>query len=288
MARELSDVLDYFLPGRETPETRVDPTRPDAAERAQELGFRGLVPLAVPVAERDVVPVAFVWNLAIEIARAERRAILLVPEEPTLQPLRECLPTPASSAAGVGPEFVFSGADDLGALARDARDLGALPHDARELGRGPRGRGPALAPTLVPTRWIRPDPDGAPLLQHPVLFATPEASSLYASQALLERIFEAAPAAEPGVTIHGVDSIHEAERTFERLSLRCENSLGRPLRSYGLLLDDLQVYRAAVERRPVTAAKPNSLASRALTDVARLLIEDHTDSVPVGHPVASQ
>ncbi|MGI9432050.1 MAG: MinD/ParA family ATP-binding protein [Myxococcota bacterium] len=279
MARELSDVLDYFLPGRdETPAARVDAARPEAPVRATESGFRGLLPLAVPVTERDVVHVAFVWNLAIEIARAARRAVLLVPDDPALQPLRECLPTPTSIAAGVGPEFVFSGADDLGALARDARELGRSPH----------GRGPALAPTLVPTRWIRPDPDGASLLRHPILFATPEASSLHATQSLLERIFEAAPGAEPGVTIHGVHSIQEAEHTFDRISLRCETSLGRPLRSYGLLLDDLQVYRAAVERRPVTATKPNSLASRALTDVARLLIEDHTGPVPEGRPVAQQ
>lgn len=273
MARELSDVLDYFLPGRdETPATPVE------AARAQESGLRGLLPLAVPVTERDVVPVAFVWNLAIEIARAARHAVLLIPDDPTLQPLRESLPTTTRIAGGGGPEFAFSGAGDLGALARDARELGRTPH----------GRGPTLAPTLVPARWIRPDPDGASLLQHPVLFATPEASSLHATQALLESIFEAAPHAEPGITIHGVDSIQEAERTFDRLSLRCETSLGRPLRSYGLLLDDLQVYRAAVERRPVTAAKPNSLASRALTDVARLLIEDHADPIPEGHPVAPQ
>lgn len=264
MPRELSDVLHYFIPDRgdeQSPESAGLDAPPSSRE------IRGLTPLAVPVRERDAIPVSFVWNLAIEIARTSRRAILLAPEDSGLQPVREWLPTPTTMDQSIGPEFVFSAADDLGALARDARELGRTPHP----------RGPALAVALLPIRWIRPDPDGAHLLRHPVLFATPETTSLNATQALLERIFEAAPDAEPGVTIHGVDSIDEAERAFDRLALRCETGLGRPLQSYGLLLDDLQVYRAVSDRLPMATAHPHSLASRALADVARLLIADHGD-----------
>ena len=266
MARELSDVLHYMLPDAGT--ERAPSHEGTAVHRAPETG--ALCPLAVPVGERDVVRVAFVWNLTVEIARAARNALLLVPDDPALEPLRESLPAPASLEEGVGPEFAFSGAQDLGALARDARDLG---HGRPE-------RGPTLAPTLVPLRWIRPDPDGAQLLRRPLLFATPDASDLQSTQTVLERIFEAAPDAEPGVTIHGVTTIEEAERTFERLALRCETGLGRPLRSYGLLLDDLQVYRAVVDRRSVASSQPHSLAARALADVARLLLADHASPPP--------
>lgn len=266
MARELSDVLHYILPDAGV--KPASPARSAAVHGAPATG--GLCPIAVPVGERDVVRVAFVWNLTVEIARAARSALLLVPDDPALEPLRESLPAPATLEDDIGPEFAFSGARDLGALARDARELGRTRH----------GRGPALAPTLVPVRWIRPDPEGARLLRYPLLFATPDASDLNAIQIVLEHIFEAAPDAEPGVTIHGVTSIEEAERTFDRLALRCETGLGRPLRSYGLLLDDLQVYRAVVNRRSVTSAQPHSLAARALADVARLLVADHAAPDP--------
>ena len=252
LARELADVLHYFLP-------ESDRKAADSRARAADAPTGTIQPIAVPVGERDAVRVAFVWQLALEIARAGRAVRLVVPDHPALEPLRECLPTPAGVEPGLGPEFAFSGASDLGALARDAREL----------------EGGALALTLVPTRWLRPDPDGRWLLAHPLVFATPDATDLRAAQGLLERLFEAAPDARPGVTLHGVGSLAEAERAFDRLALRCENGLGRPLLSYGVLVDDLQVYRAVVDRRPVAANHPHSVAARALADVARLLVADH-------------
>lgn len=255
MARELSDVLHYFLSDAEggagAPLAGSDPET--------------IVPIAVPVGGKDAVRVAFVWNLAVEIAHAVGRAVLLAPDDDSLAPLRECLPVPTADTEGVGPEFAYSGARDLGTLARDAR----------ELGRSPQARSRTLCPTLLPSSWIHPDPAGRDLLRRPLLFTTPEPTDLNATQALLERIFEAAPDAEPGLTVHGVASISEAARVFDRLALRCESTLGRPLRSYGLLLDDLEVYRAVVSRRPVAIARPHSLAARALADVARLLVADY-------------
>jgi MinD-like ATPase involved in chromosome partitioning or flagellar assembly len=44
--------------------------------------------------------------------------------------------------------------------------------------------------------------------------------------------------------------------------------------SYGLLVDDLHVYRAIVARRPIGLEHPQSPAARALRDVARLVLED--------------
>jgi hypothetical protein len=77
-----------------------------------------------------------------------------------------------------------------------------------------------------------------------------------------------------GVTIHGVRSIDEARRAFDALVSALEPELRQRLVSYGLLLDDLDVYRAIVNRRPIGVVHPQSRAARALADVARLLLGD--------------
>jgi hypothetical protein len=77
-----------------------------------------------------------------------------------------------------------------------------------------------------------------------------------------------------GVTIHGVRSIDEARGAFYALVSALEPELRERLVSYGLLLDDLDVYRAIVNRRPVGVIHPQSRAARALADVARLLLSD--------------
>jgi hypothetical protein len=50
--------------------------------------------------------------------------------------------------------------------------------------------------------------------------------------------------------------------------------LGRSPQSYGLLADDLHVYRAIAARRPIGLEHPQSRAARALGDVARMLWSD--------------
>ena len=73
MARELADVADYFLP-------RISAGPPRGPLAAPPLPSRDVEPLrasrpaalpivAVPVGDRDVVRAAFVWNLAVEVAR---------------------------------------------------------------------------------------------------------------------------------------------------------------------------------------------------------------------------
>jgi MinD-like ATPase involved in chromosome partitioning or flagellar assembly len=79
---------------------------------------------------------------------------------------------------------------------------------------------------------------------------------------------------EIGVTIHGVRTISEARGAFEYLSRISLERLGLSLVSYGLLVDDLHVYRAIAAQRPIGLAHPQAPATRALTDVARLLYED--------------
>jgi MinD-like ATPase involved in chromosome partitioning or flagellar assembly len=47
--------------------------------------------------------------------------------------------------------------------------------------------------------------------------------------------------------------------------------------SYGLLVDDLHIYRASVAHRPIGLEHPQSRAARALRDVAQLLLDDAQD-----------
>ena len=88
------------------------------------------------------------------------------------------------------------------------------------------------------------------------------------------RVREACPRAEIGVTIHGVSSVKQARHAFEHLSRMCDSQLGFALVSYGLLVDDLDVYRAIAAQRPIGLVHPQAPATRALMDVARLLYED--------------
>jgi hypothetical protein len=92
--------------------------------------------------------------------------------------------------------------------------------------------------------------------------------------ALARRLLFAAPGVRVGVTIHGVSSIAEARRAFDALVSALEPELRDRVVSYGLLLDDLDVYRAIVSRRPIGVIHPQSRAARALADVARLLLGD--------------
>ncbi len=76
------------------------------------------------------------------------------------------------------------------------------------------------------------------------------------------------------MTIHGPRSVAEARTAFDRLDQAVRRHLGRELSSYGLLIDDLHVYRAIVSRRPVGLTHPRAGATRALQEVAGLLLSD--------------
>jgi len=245
VARELADVIHYFLD---------EPLG----------GGSGEAPLlAFPLGEKETVRISFVWNLAVELARGSARPSLLVPEGSAVH---AGLPSPAVGGV-LAPELRLSSAGDLTALVRDSRPPAGAP----------RREGLRLA--LVPSEWIE---EGArsPLLAWTLLFATPEPAQLDACFELALRIAGSEPGADVGVTLHGVESVAEARAAFEGLAGRFEARVGRPLRSYGLLLDDLLVYRAAVERRPVVLSHPQSLAARSLADVARLLSTDATSGAP--------
>ena len=58
------------------------------------------------------------------------------------------------------------------------------------------------------------------------------------------------------------------------MAAEVEGRTGASPVSYGVLLEDLQVYRALTQRRPIGLSAPQSRPARALRDVARLLLED--------------
>ena len=240
MARELADVLHYFLD--------------DAAPRA---GLPGAPVLALPVAEHDELRASFVWNLAVEIARTGARPLVAVPSGARFA--AELVPEPALGGV-LAPEVARAEACDLPELAAEASELRRC------------ARGPVLA--LLPPGWLAAGARGAEVLAWTLFFSRPEPGALAAAAALGERIVAAAPGARVGVTFHGVDTVAEARDAFERLAALCTPRLRAGLASYGVLLDDLDVYRGLTERRAVGLARPQSHAARALADVARLLLDD--------------
>jgi MinD-like ATPase involved in chromosome partitioning or flagellar assembly len=126
----------------------------------------------------------------------------------------------------------------------------------------------------VPPRWFRDALTGRALLRWVLLFTAAEAPDLLETYGMAKRVIAANPDARVGVTIHGVRRVAEAEAAFRRVSEMAARRLDHPLESYGLLVDDLHVYRAIVSRRPIGLEHPQSRAARALRDVASLLLED--------------
>jgi hypothetical protein len=261
MPTDLGDVLHYFIPeaeaaggSRASAETRPhrfdDPNRPAA-----------LPLIGVPIGEQDVVRAAFAWNLSVEIARLGARAAIVSPgcdEVAALWPLEE--PSP------MGTEVITSPATSLGALYRDALDLAV--ERAADSGDG------GVIFVRFPPRWLRHPEDGGSLLRWSLLFSSSDPRDLLETYGLTKLLCNAHRAARVGITIHGARRMGEAEAAFGRLARSAAHHLGRELTSYGLLVDDLHVYRAIVDKRPIGLVHPQSPAARCLRDVAEMLLRD--------------
>ena len=129
----------------------------------------------------------------------------------------------------------------------------------------------------VPPAWLNGASDGRALLRWVLLFAATESKDLRDTYALAKHIVRVGPASRIGITIHGARHIEEAERAFSRLADTAQRHLGHSVVSYGLLVDDLHIYRASVAHRPIGLEHPQSRAARALRDVAQLLLGDAQD-----------
>jgi hypothetical protein len=122
--RDLGEVLHYFIPEAE---------RPGMARRSEAPS--PLPVLAVPVGPREVVRAAFVWNLAVEVARSGGAATVIAARDDDAEAL-----WPGPEFGILGAELVLCGAEDLGSLARVASDV-AKSRAGRE-----QGRAAGLAP----------------------------------------------------------------------------------------------------------------------------------------------
>lgn len=260
MARELRDVLDHLLPRLEDdpgPRALRSPGAPKDRDRRPVV----LPLVALPIGDDDVVRAAFAWNLTVEIARLGGSAALVAP-----YPLA---PSPAWPRAGRGPlgaEALFTRARGLGDLHRAALDVAVTrAADAADGG---------LVLVRVPPRWLLQATDGQGLLRWSLLFTSTERRELLETYALAKRILALGPGARVGVTVHGARRLAEAERAFAHVADVARRHLRHAPVSYGLLVDDLHVYRSIVARRPIGLEKPQSPAARALRDVARLLLGD--------------
>jgi hypothetical protein len=220
----------------------------------------GVPILGVPLGDGDVVRAALLWNLAVEVARLGSGGTIVAPAVENASAL-----WPEPGQGPLGTALVLTFAEDLGELARAALDVAAT--------RCEESLDAGFVLVRVPPGWLEKGLTAQPLLRRALLFASPDRHDLAEAYSLVKRCF-AAGAESVGVTIHGVRSVTEAEQAFLRLARTSERHLGRPLTSYGLLVDDLHVYRSIVNRRPIGLTHPHSPAARALRDVARLVFAD--------------
>lgn len=244
MARELQDVVHYFLPA------------PVATERP---GVSAHL-VSVPLAPHDVVRLALLWNLAVEAARQGARVALVVPGA------GHCAPWLRPGSGPLGIEVMEVEAEQLSELADAARTAASRV--------ATRHGGPPLVLVAVPVAWLRSDRDAGLLLDRVLLLTRPEERELLETWTALGAITERAPRARIGVSLFGVASLADARRAFEGLAALTELELARPIASYGVLVDDVHLSRSIVSQRPIALSQPAALAARALTDVAAMLLED--------------
>ena len=220
--------------------------------------------IALPIGDRDVVHAAFAWNLVVEVARLGADATLLAPADPAAASL-----WPPSGRGPVGAKLKLVRAENLRELNRAALDAA--------VSRAADAKNGGVVLARVPPAWLNGASDGRALLRWVLLFAATESKELRETYGLAKRVVRIGPTSRIGITIHGAQHIEEAERAFSRLADTTQRHLGHPVVSYGLLVDDLHIYRAIVGHRPIGLEHPQSRAARALRDVARLLLDDAQD-----------
>lgn len=196
-----------------------------------------------------------------ELARRGARAAAVLPgqaEGPT--------PWPAPGPAAFGAELLHAPGDGASLV------LAASAWAARC---GPPARTGGLVLAALPEADLEPAAlrgvDGL------LLRAAVDRAGRRSARDRLVRIAERDGSLALGVVMSGARRVAEAAEAFERLANDVAAASGRAIRSYGLLVDDLALYRSIVDHSPVSVASPRSPAARALADVARLLHEDVLD-----------
>jgi hypothetical protein len=238
MARELADVLHHFL-GEAPLDGRLGPSS-----------------LALLSEADDAFAVGVTWNLAHELARLGL-AVAWV----TSLADEELLPPDATP----GLTRLLSPAQDLGGLARAVAEASA---------KLAASRAPGLVLVRVPPARIAPGPAAERVLGWTVQLAAPDSARRGRALAVARRVVAACPRARLGVALHEVRTVREAEIAFTALARETAERSSAHLTSYGVLLDDAEIYRSLLARRPLASMRPDARASRSVADVASLLRAD--------------
>lgn len=238
MARELADVLHHFL---------------GDSVSGERLGPASLALLSEP---DDAFAVAVTWNLAHELAR-RGLAVAWV----TSLADEELLPPDATP----GLTRLLSPAQELSGLAR------AVSEATAKLA---ASRAPGLVLVRVPPGWIAPGPAAERTLAWTLQLVAPDLEQRIRAISIARRVLAAHPAARVGAVLHDVRNVREAERAFTALTRECVERSNARLVSYGVLLDDADLYRSLLARRPLALLRPDARATRAVADVANLLRSD--------------
>jgi len=219
-------------------------------------GEREPVTLALLADADDALAVALSWNLAHELARLGVAVawVTSLADEELLPPDS----TPALTR-------LLSPAQDAAALARAAAEAAAKLASTRA---------PALVLVRVPPGWLEPGDAAERLLAATLQLSGPDSARRGHALAVARRVLAARPDARLGVTLCDVRSVREAAAAFEALSDESAERSAARLTSYGVLLDDAELYRSLLARRPLALLRPDGRAARSVADVARLLRAD--------------
>jgi len=262
LPRDLGDVLDFFLPESQPSITKRTGSLVTAVKTPTQRSASAPLPvLALPMDPGDVLRAALAWNLTVEIARLGGQATLVTRHDRHASPV-----WPEPGRGPLGAELVQPDVEGLDGLLEAASEA-ANP-------RGGTSREGGLVLLCAPLPWLRRPSGLDPALRWALLFSRTEPRELLETYALIKALLQRADPPRVGLTIHAASSIDAAKRAFSRVADVSHRHLGRSPVSYGLLVDDLHVYRAIVARRPIGLEHPQSPAARALRDVAQLLLTD--------------
>jgi hypothetical protein len=267
--RDLADVLHYFMPEL-TPDAAGTPAsvlRPTSAEvdasrthRVSEARPNALPIVAVPISDQQIVCASLVSGIADHIASLGGDATILTPSTPNSKRLFL-----RSSVPSQGARVQTSRADSLSSLFSAAVELSETRADDAD------GGGVVLV--RVPPAWLRGAEDASELLDWVLLFSATDSRSLADTYALAAWVLGENPGGEIGVTIYGASDQREAEEAFGALAQSVEQRLGLSVASYGLIIEDLDVYRAILTGRALGQANPQSLAAGGVREAAKLVFE---------------
>ena len=309
--RDLADVLHYFMPdaiadkgdsqsaassdieslASATPWASLDspavqrPFTPDSKSESilpsdvddwisnEQPSERAPLPIAaIPIGDQDIVRASFSWNLAVEIARLGGSATVVTPADGAPSRLfafdgREESPQESIDikAETASPELRIVYSESLFGLLSKAREV-AIEKSA-EADQG------GVILVRIPPLWLREVSEVGDLLRWLLLFSSPMERDLCEAVGIAKLVLEHCPGTQIGATIHGARDLRDAQEAFGRLARSVEHQMGQVLTSYGLLVDDLDVYRSIVARRAIGIAHPESPAALALRDVAKTVFE---------------